>query len=179
MSRDAGRVPQDEPLAYFLTWTTYGTWLPGDERGWVAKPGEFLPPDALREQASRSLMTEPPLFLDLAQREIVENTITDHCRHRGWHLHAVACRTNHVHVVVTAPGRDPEDVMDQFKAWCTRRLKERLECADPETVRTNWWTQRGSKRWLNDDESLAIAIQYVREFQDRPHQKPEAHANGV
>src|SRR5208282_1212612 len=28
MSRDVGRVPQDEPLAYFLTWTTYGSWLP-------------------------------------------------------------------------------------------------------------------------------------------------------
>ena len=26
-----------EPLAYFLTWTTYGTWLPGDERGWNRK----------------------------------------------------------------------------------------------------------------------------------------------
>ena len=24
----------DDPLAFFLTWTTYGTWLPGDERGW-------------------------------------------------------------------------------------------------------------------------------------------------
>ena len=23
----------DEPIAYFITWTTYGTWLPGDERG--------------------------------------------------------------------------------------------------------------------------------------------------
>ncbi|MCA9023576.1 MAG: hypothetical protein KDA86_00045 [Planctomycetaceae bacterium] len=23
-----------EPLAFFLTWMTYGTWLPGDERGW-------------------------------------------------------------------------------------------------------------------------------------------------
>ena len=116
MSRDAGRVPQDEPLAYFLTWTMYGSWLPGDERGWVAKPGEFLPPDAHLEQASRSLMTEPQLILDSTQRELVENTIADHCRHRGWHLHAVACRTNHVHVVVTAPGRNPEDVMDQFKA---------------------------------------------------------------
>src|SRR5262249_3307643 len=26
-------------LAYFLTWTTYGTWLPGDARGWVQVPG--------------------------------------------------------------------------------------------------------------------------------------------
>jgi REP element-mobilizing transposase RayT len=108
------------------------------------------------------------VVFDSTQREIVENTITDHCRHRDWHSHAVACRTNHVHIVVTALGRDPEDVMDQFKAWCTRRLKERLESCEPATVRTNWWTQRGSKRWLNDDQSLAIAIEYVREFQDRP-----------
>jgi len=116
MSREAGRVPQDEPLAYFLTWTTYGTWLPGDERGWVAKPGEFRPADAILEQVSRSLMTEPSLILDPSQRDLAERTIADHCRCRDWHLHAVACRTNHVHVVVTAAGRNPEDVMDQFKA---------------------------------------------------------------
>jgi len=24
-------------MAYFITWTTYGTWLPGDERCWVDK----------------------------------------------------------------------------------------------------------------------------------------------
>jgi hypothetical protein len=36
-----------DPLAYFLAWSTYGTWLPGDERGWVEyargwqlRPGE-------------------------------------------------------------------------------------------------------------------------------------------
>ena len=27
--------PLPEPLADFLTWPTYGTWLPGDRRGWV------------------------------------------------------------------------------------------------------------------------------------------------
>ncbi len=25
----------DDPIGYFLTWVTYGTWLPGDARGWV------------------------------------------------------------------------------------------------------------------------------------------------
>jgi hypothetical protein len=24
-----------DPIGYFLTWVTYGTWLPGDARGWV------------------------------------------------------------------------------------------------------------------------------------------------
>ncbi len=82
---------------------------------------------------------------------------------------AVNARMQHVHVVVSAPGRDPDDVMDQFKAWCTRKLKE---CAramgSPVAVRQNWWTQRGSRRWINDLDSLAAAIHYVIEEQGEP-----------
>jgi len=37
MGKDPGSVPLDT-LAWFLTWTTYGSWLPGDERESVAKP---------------------------------------------------------------------------------------------------------------------------------------------
>lgn len=124
MGNDPGSIPMDDPLAFFLTWTTYGSWLPRDERGWVEKPGRFREPDAKREQSARECMTEPELTLDTQQRDIVEKTIADQCCIRGWHLHAVNCRTQHVHVVVTAPNRDPDDVMDQFKAWCTRHLKE-------------------------------------------------------
>ena len=168
MSNEPGRIPQDEPLAYFLTWTTYGSWLPGDERGWFKKPGEFQAPDAKREEGARRLLTEPPLTLDPGQRAAVERTIAEHCRIRGWHLHAVNCRTRHVHVVVTAPARAPDVVMDQFKAWCTRRLKERdrVGSSAGRPVRQNWWTQRGSKRWLNDATSLEGAIRYVLECQD-------------
>jgi REP element-mobilizing transposase RayT len=163
-----------DPLAYYLTWTTYGTWLPGDERGWVAKPGQFQTPDANRREAAQRLLTEPALTLDVEQRCLVEDTIADHWRIRGWHLHAVNCRSQHVHVVVTAPQRDPEVVLDQFKAWCTRRLKERERArrsGDP-ALRQNWWTQRGSKRWLNDEKSLAEAIQYVLEGQGDPTPRP-------
>jgi REP element-mobilizing transposase RayT len=174
MARDSGRIPKSEPLAFFLTWTTYGTWVPGDERGWVAKPGAFCQPDPALEDRSRSRMTEPALTLDDRQRQIVEGTIEDHCKVRGWHLHAVACRTNHVHVVVTAHTRHPEEVMDQFKAWCSRRLKELgndMGADVSRKARSNWWTQRGSRRWINDEQSLAEAIAYVLEGQDRPQSK--------
>jgi REP element-mobilizing transposase RayT len=169
----------EEPLAYYLTWTTYGTWLPGDERGWVAKPGQFRAPDANLKQAAQRLMTESALTLDQEQRCIVEDTIADHCRIRGWHLHAVNCRTQHVHVVVTAPQREPEVVRDQFKAWCTRHLKglERSRRPANGAMRQNWWTQRGSQRWLNDEKSLEEAIRYVVEEQGNstPH-PPDAPA---
>lgn len=160
-------MADNEPLAYFLTWTTYGTWLPGDERGWVAKPGEFRLSDGELQESARRMMTEPALILDDEQRQIVEDTIRAHCQIRRWHLHVVNARTNHVHVVVTANNRSPEDVMDQFKAWCTRKLKAHDQCrlALGEKLRLNWWTQRGSKRQLHSQHAVDAAILYVQEGQ--------------
>ena len=80
-----------EPLAYHLTWTTYGTWLPGDARGWVESgvPG-VQPPDTERERLARQCMAESAVLLSLDQREKVAETIQEHCRIRGWTLHADA-----------------------------------------------------------------------------------------
>lgn len=155
-----------DPLAYFLTWATYGTWLPGDERGWIEYRHGLKPPDPIRKLEAEARMTEHACVLDAEQRRLVEKAIMDHCRIRGWELHAVNCRTNHLHVVVSAD-RPPDDVRMQLKAWCTRRLKELERKRSREPVRENWWAQRGSRRYINDEESLEAAIQYVREGQDR------------
>ena len=151
-----------DPLAYFLTWTTYGTWLTGDERGWY-RDGvpEVQEPNPLLEEMARSRMKEAEFILSDAQRRIVEATIRRHCEVRGWMLHAVNARTNHVHVVVTAAGYRPETVRDQFKAWCTRRLKV------VEPARTRYWTEGGSCRWINLEADLEAAVLYTAEAQDR------------
>src|SRR5215471_6985078 len=107
--------PMPEPLAYFLTWPTYGTWLPGDERGWVEYRSGWQLPDPIRKLEAEARMTEDALTLDSEQRQVVEQTIAQHCRVRGWKLHVVNCRTNHLHVVVTAD-RPPKLVRVQFKA---------------------------------------------------------------
>jgi hypothetical protein len=39
----------DDPIGYFLTWVTYGTWLPGDARGWVEYRHGWQFPDPPRE----------------------------------------------------------------------------------------------------------------------------------
>ena len=151
--------PMPEPLAFFITWTTYGTWLPGDERGWVLKGKGFQLPQLITEKLAADRTTEPACTLDDAQREVVEKTIDEHCRIRNWHLHAVSCRSNHVHVVVTAD-LDPKKVRDQLKAWCTRRLKE--HCGHRAArVRQKWWTAGGSRRFIGDQQSLEAVICYV------------------
>ncbi len=152
----------DEPLAYFLTWTTYGTWLPGDERGWNRR-GEAgtQPANPLFVEMAQSRMKEPELRLSADDRRIVEQTIRDHCRIRNWHLHAVNLRSSHVHVVVTAAGNEPETVRDQFKAWCTRRLKE------AGATRTRFWTEGANSRRVTHEDDLEAAIYYVIDAQDR------------
>jgi REP element-mobilizing transposase RayT len=161
--------PLPDALAYFITWPTYGTWLPGDERGWVEYRCGWRMPDPIREFEAAARMTEDACRLDPEQRAAVHDQVAETCTFRGWELHAVNCRTNHMHVVVTAPAQ-PVVVRAQLKAWCTRRLKALDRSRDPtRAVRENWWAERGSKRYVNDDDSLEAAITYVRDGQDRPH----------
>lgn len=154
------------PLAYLLTWTCYGTWLHGDERGSVDRDHNapltpFLPADSRLQRASGSRLRHEPLILRVAARRVVHETITVHCQHRGWELIALNVRSNHVHVVVNCGDCSPENALSQFKAWCTRRLREaRLVSAE-----TRPWTNHGSTRYLWDESAVAGAAEYVEERQ--------------
>lgn len=92
----------------------------------------------------------------------MEAQIEETCDHRGWHLHAVNCRSNHIHVVVSAYNTAPKKIRRDLKAWATRCLKEQF---DPD--RENWWAERGCIRFLFGDESLETAVLYVVEAKDR------------
>lgn len=101
------------PLAYHLTWTTYGSWLPGDDRGWVARDQFAIQsPDPARYESASRFLVDDPVLLDDAQRAIVDQTIVDHCAFRGWTLHARNVRTQHIHVVLTASS-SPETALKE------------------------------------------------------------------
>lgn len=152
----------DDPIGYFLTWVTYGTWLPGDARGWVEYRHGWQLPDPARELEAGAKMTEDACRLSREQRDAVERQIRETCRHRGWQLHAVDCRSNHVHAVVSAPDTRPKKIRTDLKAWATRCLKQQFKA-----TRENWWAERGSIRYLYDDDSLESAVLYVTEGQER------------
>jgi REP element-mobilizing transposase RayT len=155
-------------LAYFITWTTYGTWLPGDRRGWIKKGHSGIqPPDWRLEDEACERMVEQPVVLTVSQRAIVEQTIRAHCDIRKWELHAVNARTNHVHTVVSAD-RDPDTVRDQLKAWCSRKLSDAKGLKTAVAVkagRRHWFTEGGDNEVIYDDEHLHNAIRYVLEGQ--------------
>ncbi len=157
---------------WMLSWTTYGSWLPGDQRGFVSElrdehgekvlhntPGTAcdadLPP---LEAYAAAIMTDDAVRLVLAQAEALAEQFRETARHRGWRLLALAIMANHIHLVVGVPGDpDPEKVLGDFKAWATRRLNRGWG------RRQHWWTQSGSKRRKKTAAALRAAIRYVRE----------------
>src|SRR2546430_17503588 len=91
------------PMAYFITWTTYGSRLPGDDQGWCKRGSRVIePPDPRLHEAARLAMTEDPVVLTQDLRNLVDSVIVKHCAIRKWSLHARNVRGNHVHVVVSA-----------------------------------------------------------------------------
>ena len=114
----------DDPIAFFITWTVYGTHLQGDERGWRERRHGDQEPQPRLAQWHRERLTHPVILLTPEQRVIVGSECQRHCDHRGWRLWAVNARSNHVHAVVTALGYSGKVVRDQLKANCTRGLRE-------------------------------------------------------
>src|SRR5207247_11016072 len=150
----------------FTTGTTYGSRLRGDERGWVKRgTRDVQPPDPQRKKQARALMTGEEVVLSREQREIVDAVLVRHCRIRKWVLHARNVRTNHVHVVVTAPV-DARIVREQLKAWGSRRLSEAARILGTgKDGRQRWWSEKGDIELVYDDDHLSDVIHYVLELQ--------------
>jgi hypothetical protein len=62
-------------LGYHITWTTYGTWLQGDERGYV-KDGKILLGNEALLRTNEKLQVQDVIKLSKPQQEIVRQAIT-------------------------------------------------------------------------------------------------------
>jgi REP element-mobilizing transposase RayT len=156
---------------WLLTWRTYGTWLPGIP-GFVSEfrdglgqkvlmntPGE---PSA-EEQPNlveyvKDIMDEDAVTLDVIQAESIAEQLRETAHFRRWNLLVIAVMTNHVHLVVgVQDDPDPERLLADFKAWCTRKLNKSY------APRKHWWVQSGSKRKKDTPEAIRAAVEYVRD----------------
>lgn len=153
---------RSEPLGYFISFRCHGTWLHGDKRGSVNRRSfnafgtPKMPPNANLEKSDRSQLKNTHVLLDAKRRSVVEVAIREVCAFRGIGLVTVNVRTNHVHLVVLT-NRRPEPVMNSFKAYATRSLREKGLIGPQEKV----WSRHGSTRYLWTEEHIASAVEYV------------------
>src|SRR5262245_45437273 len=150
------------PLAYLITIRCYGTWLHGDERGSMDRRENHrygapkIAPNMAMQRSDALLLKHPPVKFGDPQRTIIEAAVCEVCDNRGYRLQAVNARTNHVHAVVAADCK-PELVMNAFKAYATRHLREKGLM--PTDVKP--WSRHGSTRYLWKPHHVERAIDYV------------------
>jgi REP element-mobilizing transposase RayT len=159
---------------WLLTWTTYGSWLPGDSRGFVSRRrvrggGSEIhnTPDTPYDSClpvlvdhARSRLKGEPIRLNTPQAMTVRQQLEETSIYRGWTIRAGAVMANHVHLVVEVPATTATtDLLRDFKAYASRSLTDRFD----RPVSGTWWTASGSCRHLPSDESLYRAIAYVQQ----------------
>jgi REP element-mobilizing transposase RayT len=153
---------------WFITWRTYGTWLPGDEGfvGYYRAPNrtirnEYDSPTAAAnpnlKAYSRELMKGQPVELSHPHAESIFSQLKETVQHKQWKLHAVAIISTHVHVVLSVMG-NPEgsDVLKVLKNYASRRLNAEHQLMSA----PRWFADRGSTRIVKGD--LREVINYVR-----------------
>lgn len=148
-------------LAYLLTFSAYGTHLPGSEKGWVdaqhSIPGSpLLAFNPNRHAYWRAHLKETPCRLDPELRRITLEALRCVCAHRSWIAHAIHIRRTHVHAVIGG-NTAPERMVSDLKAYATRAFRR----AFPNNQRRRYWADHGSMRYLWNDLSLRAAIDYV------------------
>lgn len=150
------------PIAYLLTWRTYGTWLHGDERtsNERSRDDRF---GTIHRELNRPLnekmsaeQRQVSVVLNDEQRRAVHESIVETCTHRGYGLRAANVRTNHAHAVVSALVK-PEKVVNDLKAYATRRLREERLIGNCDRV----WSRGASTRYLWKPAFVDAAIEYV------------------
>ncbi len=152
----------DVPLGYLITFRCYGTWLHGDERGSTDRfhnryKSPFLPRSNRRRELSERRLKSNTVLLAAEQRRSTECAVREVCEYRGWLLHTINVRTNHVHLVVSIGTANPSRALNSFKAYATRRMR----CDGNWKETHSPWADKGSQRYLWNEKSLAKAIDYV------------------
>jgi len=150
------------PLAYLITFRTFGTWLHGDERTSVKRDGwnGYGHPRYAKNETLERWMSEesnsPPFILSDQMKAVVEASVRELCQRREFDLRAVNVRTNHVHVVVSA-AQKPERVADGLKANATKSLRESGLISSDAKV----WSRGRSRRYLWKPRHVGAAIEYT------------------
>ena len=151
----------DSPLAYLISFRSYGTWLHGDKRGAIDRfhnrhGTPYLPRSETWQHHNHKQLKTHPLILGPRERGAVNRAVRETCETRRWVLHACNVRTNHVHAVVTA-NRPADLVLNALKANATRQLREDKLWLHPFSP----WAHKGSKIMLWTELSVANAIDFV------------------
>lgn len=143
-----------QTFGYMITWTTYGTWLQGDKRGYV-KEGKILPSNQPLEDANKQNLAKESVKLSSAHRQIVQNAILEKAKQLNQKMYALSVSYNHVHLVAGYIPMPMGLVVRHYKGVAQTALRK-------VGLAGRVWTKGFDKRYCFDEQTLKNRINYVK-----------------
>ena len=140
-------------IVYMVTWTTYGSWLQGDNRGYV-KYGKIMQGNQLLLLANRSSQTTKTVKLNHEQRAIVYQAILNEAKRIGQTIEAISVCEHHVHIVARPCQESIPQIVSRYKNVAMFTL-----CKNAQVSRI--WTRGFDKRFCFTKEEINRRIDYV------------------
>jgi REP element-mobilizing transposase RayT len=136
-------------IATFVTTTSYGTWMPGDARGYVDR-GAIMPASLPLLGHARGTLHRRPVHFNAADADALHEAIVHAADEFGYHITDLTIESWHLHWIV-------EHGFDTVPT-VVGRLKTRMRQA---LGRGRTWTTGYHHRCLYDERALSFARDYI------------------
>ena len=146
-------------IGYMITWTTYGTWLQGREKGFV-KDGEVRGENvAIKKDCEKKLESEP-VRLGRSDKNVVKDAILEAAKQFQQKICAIAVCSNHVHIAAEYVEVPMSVLVGYYKNAGRVALKK---CGFEGKV----WTRGFDKRFCFSGKDLRARVDYVNKHGGR------------
>jgi len=143
-----------ETIGYMLTWTTYGTWLQGVEKGFV-KDSQVRGENVALKMDCEKKLNGSAVRLRRKEKAIVREALMAAAKRFKQRIRAIAVHSNHVHIVCEYVEVPIGVVVGHYKSAGRKALKKSGFVG-------RVWTRGYDKRYCFDEKALQDRIDYVR-----------------
>jgi len=145
-------------VGYMITFTTYGSWLPGDKRRYV-RHGKVLDGNEKIYKHAEKIQKTKTIKLNAKEKAIVRQAIIEEVEKIGQKLEAISVCSNHVHLVVRWSYHPVGEIVSRYKNAAMFALGN-----NSKTGRI--WTRGYDRRFCFTEDELTARIQYVKRHKD-------------
>ena len=137
-----------DPLATFVTTTSFGTWLPGDSRGYVDN-GQMYPQRRYLKAHVEKTISEAKTIFSLPEQQRLFQYLEKAAAEFGYTLTDAVVEASHLHWII-----GHGDSVDEMVGRLKNRMRQGL-------ARGRIWTAGYSHRLLFDEEALENVRRYL------------------
>jgi len=146
-------------IGYMITFTTYGTWLQGDKRGYV-KDGKRIGKNyKLEEENIKNLKTEA-VHLTPEQRKIVFGAIIEKSMQLNQKVFALYVASNHIHITAEYIPKPIDIIVRHYKVSGQAALKKT-------GFTGKLWAKGYDRRFCFSKREMENRINYIKSHYDK------------